>query len=124
MAKELKYLADLGLFEMMIQPQGVNVLQSTWDFNINIFPDGTLKTYKSRFFVWVDQQIESLTVFDTYVPVVSWSTVRLMLVVSLAFRYTKQIDCMNFFCQAPLEQIVFVELPGEFKASNKVLLLK
>ena len=36
---------------------------------------------------------------------------------------TQQVDSVNVFCQAPLEQTVFVELPGGFEASDKVLLL-
>ena len=62
--------------------------------------------------------------FDTYSPVVSWITVWLLLVISLVFNLaTQQVDCTNVFCQAPIEQTIFVELPSGFEVPNKVLLL-
>ena len=125
MVKELKSLADLGSFEMVARPRGENVLQSTWAFKRKRYPDGALKKYKARFCVRGDQQIEGVDVFDTYAPVVSWITVRLLLVLSIIFTMqTQQVDYTNAFCQAPLDQTVFVELPNGFEAPNKVLLLK
>ena len=89
------------------------------------YPDGTLKKYKARFCVRGDQQIEEIDVFDTYAPVASWITVRLLLVLSLIFNMHKQqVDYTNSFFQAPLDQTVFVEISSGFEARNKVLLLK
>ena len=65
--KELKSLTELGSFEMIDNPRGSNVLQSTWAFRKNWYPDGALKKYKVRFCVRGDQQINGLDVFDTYV---------------------------------------------------------
>ena len=125
MVQELKSLAGLGSFEMVSRPRGANVLQSTWAFKRKRYPDGLLKKYKARFCVRGDQQIEGVDVFDTYAPVVSWITVRLLLVMSIVFNLcTQQVDYTNAFCQAPLDQTIFVELPGGFEAPNKVLLLK
>ena len=122
MVKELKSLADLGSFEMVARPRGENVLQSTWAFKRKRYPDGTLKKYKARFCVRGDQKIEGVDVFDTYAPVVSWITVRLLLVLSIIFNmHTQQVDYTNAFCQAPLEQTVFVDLPKRFEIPNKVL---
>ena len=104
MNKELKSLANLGSFEMVARPRGANILQSTWAFKRKRYPYGTLRKYKARFCVRGDQQIEGVDVFDTYTPVVSWITVRLLLVMSLVFGLaTQQVDYTNAFCQAPLE---------------------
>ena len=89
------------------------------------YPDGALKKCKTRFCVRGDQHIEGVDVFDTYAPVVSWITVRLLLVLSIIFNmHTQQVDYTNAFYQAPLDQTVCVELPSGFEAPNKVLLLK
>ena len=70
------------------------------------------------------QQVD-LDMFDTHAPVVAWITVRLLLVISLDFNLaTQQVDYTNTFCQAPIDQTVFVELLRGFKVPNKVLLLK
>ena len=63
--------------------------------------------------------------FDTYAPVVSWITIRLLLVVSLVFDLaTKQVNYTNVFCQDPIEQKVFAEIPTVFEVAKKVILLK
>lgn len=80
MVKEHKSLTGLGSFEMVARPRGGNILQSTWVFKRKRYPDGTLKNYKARFCVRGDQHIEGVDIFDTYTPVVSWITVRLVLV--------------------------------------------
>ena len=125
MIKELKSLRDLGSFKMVPRMRGSNVLQSTWAFKKKRYPDGELKKYKARFCVRGDQQIEGLDVFETYAPVVSWITVRILLVLSIVLGLkTQQVDYTNAFCQAPLEQTVFVELPKGFEVPNKVLHLQ
>ena len=83
------------------------------------------RCYKARFCVRCDQKIDGLGVFDTYASVVSWIIVRLLLVISLVFSLaTQQVNYTNVFCQDPLDQTVFVELPSSFEYPNKVLLLK
>ena len=125
MIKELKSLRDLGSFKLVPRPRGSNVLQSTWAFKKKRYPDGDLKKYKARFCVRGDQQIEGVDVFETYAPVVSWITVRILLVLSLVLGLsTQQVDYTNAFCQAPLEQTVYVELPKGFEMPNKVLHLQ
>ena len=64
--------------------------------------------------------------FDTHTSVVSWITVRLLLVISLVVfgLSTQQVGYTNVFCQAPLDHTIFVKLPNGFEAPNKVLLLK
>ena len=103
--KELKSLTELGSFEMIDNPRGSNVLQSTWAFRKNWYPDGALKKYKVRFCVRGDQQINGLDMFDTYAPVVSGITIRLLLVLSLILNLEpQQVDYTHTFCQAPLDQ--------------------
>ena len=125
MVKELKGLRDLGSFKMVNRPRGANTLASTWAFKKKRFPDGALKKFKARFCVRGDQKIEGLDVFETFSPVVVWITVRLLLILSMTLQLqTQQVDYTNAFCQAPLDQTVFVELPAGFESPNRVLLLQ
>ena len=48
-------------------------------------------------------------------------TVNLSMILDLE---TQQVDYTNAFCQVPLDQTVFVELPAGFESPNKVLLLQ
>ena len=69
--------------------------------------------------------MDGVDVFETYVSVVDWISVRLLLILSMVLNLqAQQVDYTNVFCQAPLEQTVFVDLPAVFKVSNKLLLLQ
>ena len=78
---------------MVSRPHRANILHPTWAFKKNVYPEGSLKKYKSSLCVRRDQQIEEVDLFETYAPVVSWITVRLVFVLSLVIglqnnRYT------------------------------------
>jgi hypothetical protein len=60
-------------------PPGANIIPSTWAFKIKRTPEGEIKKFKARFCVRGDKQIEGVDYFDTYAPVVSWSTIRMLL---------------------------------------------
>ena len=83
---------------------------------------------KGRFCCRGDKQVDGID-FDSqeiYSPVVSWNTVRLLLILSLVLGLsTKQVDYTAAFVHAPVgEKDVFVEMPRGFKQSGKVLKLK
>jgi len=94
---------------------GKNVLPGTWAFKRKRFPDGRLRKCKARFCVRGDKQVEGVDYFETYAPVVQWSTVRCLLIMSIVLDLkTQQIDYSNAFCQAEIEEEVYVELPKDF----------
>ena len=59
------------------------VLKGTWVFKLKRFPDGTPHKFKARYCVRGDLQTEGVDYFDTYAPVVQWSTVRMLLTLIL-----------------------------------------
>lgn len=102
------------------------IVPGTWAFKAKRYPDGRFRKFKARFCVRGDVQIlkdgESM---DTFSPVVSWVTVRLMLILTLILGLkTKQIDFSNAFAQADLEKPVFVSLPRGFEAEGPDMVLK
>ena len=62
---------------------GVNILPNTWTLRIKQFQDDKLREFKVRFCVPGDWQVKGVDYFEKYVPVVSWLTVRMLLVMSL-----------------------------------------
>ena len=103
----------------------MNVLSSTWSFKVKRYPDGSIKKLKARFCVRGYEQIEGVDYFDTYAPVVSWTTVRLLLVLSIVLNlFTCQVDYTAAFAQAPVTDDIYVEMPRGFKQPGKVLKLK
>ena len=64
------------------EAKGSNVLDKTWTFQTKWFPDGKIRKYKARICVHRDQQQHGYNFLDTYAPVVQWSTVRLLLILT------------------------------------------
>ena len=96
-------------------PEGVNILPSTWAFKVKRYPDGRLRKHKARFCIRGDKQIEGIDYDDKYAPVVSWTTVSMMIRIALQERWkTRQVDFSNAFVQASLNEDVYILLPLGF----------
>ena len=106
-------------------PNGKRVLDSTWVFKRKRYPDGSVRSLKARWCVRGDQQIEGVDFFDTYAPVVAWSTVPLLLILSVTLGLaTKQVDYTQAFVQADLDDEVYVRMPRGFEKDGYVYRLK
>ena len=63
---------------------------------------------------------ERVDFFDTYAPVVQWSTIRLLLSTVLTEGWaTRQVDYTNAFAQAELNEEVYLEFPKMFGPKSK-----
>ena len=101
-------------------PEGVKPLPSMWVFCIKRYPDGGFCKTKARFCVRGDKQVAGIDYFEKYAPVVSWSTVRLLLCISISNNWkTRQVDFSNAFVQAELKEDVYVTLPAMFADENE-----
>jgi hypothetical protein len=99
-----------------------NVLPSTWAFKVKRYPDGTVKKFKGRFCARGDKQIHGVDFFETYSPVVQWTTIRLMLVLECILGLcSKQGDITCAFLHASLgkDEAVYIEMPQGFKQYDK-----
>jgi len=118
----------------------MHVLPSTWAFKIKRYPHGAIRKLKARFCVRGDWQVEGVDFFETFAPVVSWTTVRIMLILSILFDLkTRQVDYTAAFVHALIDADpnlefmtqeernragVYVEMPRGFREGNKVLKLQ
>jgi hypothetical protein len=95
------------------------VLPSTWTFKRKRYPDGRIRKYKARFCVRGDKQVVGEDVFETYAPVVQWSSVRLCFIMSVILGLSsRQVDYTNAFVQAKVKTPMFVELPKGFNSKT------
>ena len=98
-----------------------SILRGTWAFKLKRLPDGSPSKFKARYCVRVDLQREGIDYFETYAPVLQWSTVRLLLTMILTNRWTtKQVDYTNAFAQADLKEEVYIEQPKGFAHKDKL----
>jgi hypothetical protein len=99
---------------------GKKVIKSTWAFRQKRDPAGEPIKKKARFCVRGDLQ-SKFEEFESYSPVVQWSTVRLMLILSIVHGLeTRQVDYVNAFAQADVDKDVFIELPQGYEHLNDV----
>jgi len=101
--------------------KNANIIGSTWVYKRKRFPDGSIRKLKARMCARGDQQI-NVDFFDTYAPVVSWSTVQTLLTISCVLGLeTKQVDNTLAFCQAKLDNPIYIDFPQGYQQSGKVL---
>ena len=97
-------------------PKGVKIIPGTWAFKCKRKPDGSFRKHKARFCVRGDiQKRVSEEPMNTYAPVVQWSTVRLMLVMTCILSLqTQATDFSNAFAQAELPEPVYILPPAKY----------
>jgi hypothetical protein len=104
--KELATLSeDKNAWEVVDREEWMKVLPSTWAFKCKRFPDGRIRKFKARFCARGDRQVEGVDFFDTFAPVVNWTSARLLLILSVILELsTKQVDYMAAFVHAPIDR--------------------
>jgi hypothetical protein len=104
--KELKTLSeDKEAWEVVDREEWMKILPSTWAFKCKRFPDGRVRKFKARFCARGDRQVEGVDFFDTFAPVVNWTSVRLLLILSVILELsTKQVDYTAAFVHAPIDR--------------------
>jgi hypothetical protein len=125
--KEIETLESMDAWEVVDREEAPNVIDSIWAFKLKRYPDGMVKKFKARFCARGDQQLEGIDFFETYAPVVQWTTVRLMLILEVLLGLkSKQGDVTAAFLHGELgeDEKVYVEMPLGFRKKGKVLKLK
>ena len=99
-----------------------NVIPLTWAFKCKRFPDGLIKKFKARFCARGDMQLEGIDFFETYAPVVQWTTIRLMFILEVLLGLkSKQGDVTCAFLHSDLGpgETVYVNMPLGFNSKSK-----
>eukprot|EP00956_Cyclotella_meneghiniana_P033325 scaffold95021_cov33-Cyclotella_meneghiniana.AAC.1 len=120
--KEIETLESMDAWEVVDRTDDMNVIPSIWAFKLKRFPDGMVKKFKARFCARGDKQLEGIDFFETYAPVVQWTTVRLMLILEILLNLkSKQGDVIAAFLHARLEdkEKVYVDMPLGFRQQGK-----
>jgi hypothetical protein len=80
MELEIFTLESIEAWQVVDREDEMNVICSTWAFKCKKYPDGLIKKFKARFCACGDQQLEGIDFFETYAPVVQWTTICLMFI--------------------------------------------
>ena len=60
----------------------MHVLPGTWAFKVKRFPDELVKKFKAQFCVRGDRQKYGINFWETWSPVVHWSTIRTIMILA------------------------------------------
>jgi hypothetical protein len=105
----------------------MNVLPSTWAFKIKHYPDGRVKKFKARFCAQGDRQKEGIDYFETWAPVVQWSTVQIVMILAIKMKLISvQCNITAAFVHGRVTEIIYVHQPRGFNRGKRdeVLCLK
>jgi Reverse transcriptase (RNA-dependent DNA polymerase) len=112
---QVRTLERMGMWVEVPNSEATSrIIPGTWAFRCKRSPDGEVKKYKARFCVRGDLQEGT---FNTYTPLVAWSTVCFLLVSALSFNWiTTSIDFASAFVQATLNQPIWIHLPSGYRS--------
>ena len=104
MCTEIETTEGMGSWDLVDCEDDMSIILLTWDFKLQWYPDGLIKTFKAIFFDRDDMQLEVIYVFETYVPVVQCNTISLMLILEILLQLkSKQGDIAAAFIHAKIE---------------------
>ena len=94
---EVNTLVGMGTWTIVtrknVQDLGRKVIPLTWALRLKRMPDGTLYKYKAGLCVRGDRQVYGEDYWQSFSPVCQWSSVRLLLVLSIGHNmHTRQVD--------------------------------
>jgi hypothetical protein len=112
---EIQNLADAEVFsyhQIGTLPARAKLLNAIWSYKRKRTPSGVLRKHKARICTDGSKQQYGVDYWETYAPVVSWSTVRLLFTLSsLHGWHSKQIDFAQAFTQPPIKDNVYMKIP-------------
>jgi hypothetical protein len=98
-------------------PEGATVLPAVWQMKRKRdIKTRMVKKWKARLNIDGSRMQHGVHYDQTYAPVASWSSVRLMLAIVAAHNWcTVQIDYVLAFSQAPVEKDLYMKIPTGFE---------
>ncbi|KAI2494626.1 hypothetical protein MHU86_19904 [Fragilaria crotonensis] len=95
-------------------PKGQTILPAVWQMKRKRdAKDGSIKKYKARLNIDGSRMKRGEHYDETYAPVASWNSVRMLLTMTVAHGWhTKQIDFVQAFAQAPVEKTLYMKVPA------------
>jgi hypothetical protein len=103
-------------------PPDVKPLPAIWAFKRKRLPDWTILKHKACLNVHGGKQRHGVNYWETYSPVVNWTTVRLTMILSLIKGFKcRQVDFVQAFTQAPIDCPVFMEIPAGYTVQDNKL---
>jgi hypothetical protein len=103
-------------------PHNTKPLPAVWAFKHKRFPDWSKSKYKARLNMHGGKQTYGVNYWETYAPVVNWTTVWLTMILSILHGYkSHQVDFIQAFTQAPLDCPGYMEIRAGYTVKDGCL---
>ena len=101
-------------------PAGIKVLPAVWSMHRKRRIDTQeIYKYKGCLTIHGGLQVYGVNYWETYSPVVRWSTIRLVLTITIMNGwYTRQLDFVLAYPQAPVECNLYMAIPYGYKIKD------
>jgi len=112
---------NFSIIERSQVPQGTKVLPAVWAMRRKRrIATGEVYKWKARLNIDGSKQIHGQDYNETYAPVATWASIRLMLIHSIINKWhTRQIDYVQAYTQADIEKDTYMEIPKGFEAEKE-----
>ena len=125
MKEELDALTKNHTWDLVTLPLEQSVVGCKWIYKIKTHSDGSIERYKARLVVKDFTQEYEIDYEDTFAPIASISSTRVLLAVATTIKWDIfQMDVKNVFLNGDLNEVVYMQPPPSLSVeSNKVCCL-
>jgi hypothetical protein len=130
MDEEMLRMIENEIYEEVpkhLVPKTHNILRAVWSHRRKTDPAGNVYRHRSRLCIDGSRQQAGIDYTETYSPVVSWTTIRVLLILSVLLDLrTRAVDYVQAFPQAKLDEseAVYMQIPPGYKTTRKDTCLK
>ncbi|CAI5483969.1 unnamed protein product [Closterium sp. Yama58-4] len=115
MEEEIRSLINMGTWELVERPPGVNIMKNRWLLTTKYRIDDTVEREKARLVVKGFTQVYGADYDETYAPVSSYVTLRIFLSIVAVLDFNlMQLDMKNAFLQSKLDRVLYMYQPDYF----------
>ena len=103
-------------------PTGATLLPSVWAMRRKRrISTREVYKWKARLNIDGSKQVKGRDYDETYAPVASWASIRMLLVMSIIKGWhTRQLDYVMAYPQAPVERDMYMEIPKGYKVEGAI----
>lgn len=128
MKAEFDALSLMGTWELVDPPDDCQIIGCRWVYSIKHNEDGSIDRYKCRLVAKGCSQKYMINYYETFAPVVRYSTIRLLIAMAAQFDlHLHHVDVTTAYLHGDLKETVFMHQPEGFvdpQFPNRVCRLK
>ena len=114
-ASEIESIKKNQTWEVVDLPEGKNTITAKWIFKEKRDASEEVRKLKARLVAKLYEQIPGEDFYETFAPVVRWSTIKTTLAIAAQKRWKmRQLDVKTTFLNGILEDKVYMEIPEGF----------